>query len=105
MEVEVGLVLGPVDSLEIANYILMNVCSEGLRGPDLVIGGYVEGKEPGRSGYDLMVDDFNGRQGRSMIATYVGLFDWVDFERSEASANIGWGDPFLAGDCSTGVTG
>lgn len=55
VEVEVALVLGAVDSLEIANDILMNVWSERLRGPDLVIGGCVEAKDPGRSGYNLIV--------------------------------------------------
>lgn len=40
-----------------------------------------------------------------MIVTYVGLFDWVDLERGKTGANISWGDPFLAGDCGTGVRG
>ena len=55
MEVKVVLVLGRVDSLEVANDILMNVGSERLRGPDLVIGGCVEAKDPSRSGHNLIV--------------------------------------------------
>ena len=35
--------------------------------------------------------------------THVGLFDWVDLERSKAGANIRWGDPFLAGDGGTWI--
>lgn len=40
-----------------------------------------------------------------MIAAYVSLFDWVDLERSETSANVSRGDPFLASDGGTGVGG
>lgn len=55
VEVEVILVLGVVDPLEVANEVLMNVCSEWLGSPDLVIGGGVKSKNPGGSGYNLMV--------------------------------------------------
>lgn len=46
MKVKIVLVLGVVNSAEVANNVLMNVCSERLRGPDLVIGGCVEVEDP-----------------------------------------------------------
>ena len=53
MEFQVTVVLGLVDSLETANEVLMNVAGEWLRGLDLVVGGCVEVKDPGRGGNDL----------------------------------------------------
>lgn len=53
MEVKVVFVLGPVDSLEIANDVFVDVCGERLRSPELVVDGCVEAKDPGRRGYDL----------------------------------------------------
>lgn len=64
MEVEIVLVLSPVDSLEILNYILMNVCGEWLGGPDLVIGGRVEAKDLSRRGYNLRGEVNRGNKNR-----------------------------------------
>ena len=53
MEFKVTVVVGLVDSLETADKVLMNVAGEWLRGLDLVVGGGMEVKDPGRSGDDL----------------------------------------------------
>ena len=39
----------------------------------------------------------------AIIVTHIRLLDRVDLEGSETSANIRWGDPFLASDNSAGV--
>jgi hypothetical protein len=49
VELKVVLVLGLVDSLEVADDIFMDVGSEWLRGLDLVVGGCVEVKDPSGS--------------------------------------------------------
>jgi len=54
MEVEIILVLGLVDTLEVADDILMNVGREWFGGLDLVVGGCVEVKDPTGSGDDLI---------------------------------------------------
>ena len=53
MEEEVIRVMGRVNSLEVANDILMNVGGKRLGSPDLVICGCVEVKDPSASGYNL----------------------------------------------------
>lgn len=56
MEVEVVVVLGPVDSLEVAEDVLMDVGGERLGGLDLVIDGGVEGEDSCGSGKDLAIE-------------------------------------------------
>jgi len=105
MEVEVVFVIGPVDSLEVADDILTNVGRKWLGGLDLVVGGCVESEDPSGGGDDLMVGEgVNMEIKQVVIVTHVRLFDWVDLERSEASADIRWGDPFLASDGGAGIT-
>ena len=53
VEVKVVLVLSLVDSLEAADDIFMDVGGEWLRGLDLIVGGRVEGENPGGSGENL----------------------------------------------------
>ena len=45
MKEEVVRVIGPIDSLQVANEVLVNVVSERFGGLDLVIGGCVEVKD------------------------------------------------------------
>ena len=64
----------------------------------------MEVKDPSGSGDDLITgEEVNMETRQAIIVTHVRLFSWVDLERSEASANIRWGDPFLAGDGGAGV--
>ena len=71
MEEEVVRVMGPTDSLQVANEILVNVSGKRLGSQDLVIGGCVEVKDPSASGHDLVIGKevnrwlYNCRQGRS----------------------------------------
>ena len=53
VEVKVVLVLSLVDSLEAADDIFVDVGGEWLRGLDLIVGGRVEGENPGGSGENL----------------------------------------------------
>lgn len=54
---EVVLVLGLVDSLEVADDIFMDVGSEWLGGLDLVVDGSVEVKDPSGSCDNLMIGE------------------------------------------------
>ena len=109
VEVKVVAVLGLVDSLEVANDIFMDVCSEWFGGLDLVVGGCVEAKDPNGSCDNLTNNWRRGQCGgereirEAIIVTHVRFFYWVDLERSKAGANIRWSDPFLASDGGTGI--
>ena len=109
MEEKVVWVTGPIDSLEVANEIFVNVVSKRLGGPDLVIGGCVEVKDLSASGYNLVIgEDVNNRLGwcqasQVVIGTHILFLNWIDFERGETGADIRWSNPFLAGDCGTGI--
>ena len=56
MEEEVVWVLGSIDSLEVANEVLVNVVRKRFGGLDLVIGGWVEVQDASASGYNLVVE-------------------------------------------------
>ena len=49
--------MGRVNSLEVANDILMNVGGKRLGSPDLVICGCVEVKDLSASGYNLVIGE------------------------------------------------
>jgi len=55
MEVEVIVVLGLADSLEVVNDILMNFGREWFRGFDLVVDRCMEVEDPSGSGDDLTI--------------------------------------------------
>ena len=108
VEFKIVHVSGTVDSLEVADDIFMDVGSEWLGGPDLVVGGCVEVEGPNGSCDNLVIaEEVNTerRRGKAIIVTHVRFFVWVDWERSKAGANIGWSDPFLASNGSTGIDG
>jgi len=57
VELEVILVLGPVDPLEVEDDIFMNVGSEWLGGLDLVVGGCMEVEDPSGSRDNLIIGE------------------------------------------------
>ena len=56
MEEEVVWVLGPIDSLEVANEVLVNVVRKRSGGLDLVIGGCVKVQDASASGHNLVIE-------------------------------------------------
>ena len=57
VEVKVVLVLGLVDSLEVADDVFMDIGSKWLGGLDLVVGGCMEVKDPSGSCDNLIIGD------------------------------------------------
>ena len=55
VELKIVLVSGTVDSLEVADDIFMDIGSERLGGPDLVVGGRVEVEDPNGSCDNLVI--------------------------------------------------
>ena len=60
-----SLVGGLIDSLEVANEILVNVVGKRFGGLDLVIGRCVEVQDPSASGYNLVIENEVNRRRES----------------------------------------